>query len=71
MRGRMDGVRAGTVILLLLAAAMLAPLVDEAVWFLSEAPYVRLLPLAGESGESPAAFVLRFAVSLLGIAPHD
>lgn len=74
MSGRSDHFRTGLAILLLIIGAAVAPIVDEIVGFLSEAPYVQFLP-AVERGDPPAALragVLRSTLSTLTIiAPDD
>ena len=68
-----DGVRIGFAILLLIVASVLAPVLDEIAGFVSEAPYLRLLPAEDPGGSSAGAFaVLRSALSLcLEAAVHD
>ncbi|HWQ56375.1 MAG TPA: hypothetical protein VN442_21995 [Bryobacteraceae bacterium] len=73
MSGRSERFRTGLAILLLVTAAAVAPLVDEIVGFLSEAPYVQFLPVV-ERGDPPAALragVLTSGLRPLTIIPHD
>lgn len=74
MSRQTDGIRIGFAILLLIVASVLAPVLDEIVGFVSEAPYLRLLP-ADEAGNSQAmslAAVLTSAMSIYaGAAIHD
>jgi hypothetical protein len=60
-------VRMAGAILLLVAATAAAPVVNEAVWFLSEAPYVPYLPLILERGAGLTDALATAAEALRGV----